>query len=1323
MAQPKKRSSLATLPKTRLLELASGFEVEHRKNDNKAALIDALAQSKRASFEKVLALLSRDELKEICRAHGIDDSGRAKQPIVERILGQEQAPKLPGLFEDAVESAAQASVPTLASVLSVLRKRQLLALAQDYELEVAGVDDKNELVARIANAPGVQLGDVLDLQGRDDLRRICGAHGLPQAGRHRAELIERILEAASSYEARAAATEPSRAEDASLPLDPAELQVPVAIAPPEPTPARPTARIPTPLPALVRSVPQADPSEVPAPGELVQVRHRQYLVEAVHPPPDAKQMTRIELVCLDDDNQGRKLEVLWELEVGARRLDPARHGLAAVDRLDPPRHFAAYLHAIKWNCVTATKARLFQAPFRAGIQIFQHQLSPLRKALELPRANLFIADDVGLGKTVEAGLVMQELLLRQRLDFILIVVPASITLQWRQEMERRFGLNFEIYNRSFVARRRRERGFAVNPWSTHNRFIISYQTLRRPEYRDPLLQVLGARFRKSMLVLDEAHTVAPASASKYAVDSTLTKVARDIAPRFENRLFLSATPHNGHSNSFSALLEVLDPQRFTRGVKVGGPSELEPIMVRRLKKDLRAMGTGSFPDRRLIELQLEHEAGQWHQRAIEGTTTAAPKPIGEGSGIELRLSELLAEYARQAAPEKGRGRLVFINLQKRLLSSVEAFFRTLNVHAAAVGRAQAEAPVAHDIDTLDEETYGRDDDSETDDAVRSASRALEDRDRLPGELLEEMLELARKHRGEPGAKALALLAWIREHQCPDVAIGGAPSGTKGQWTDRRLLIFTEYADTKRYLQQLLTAAVAGTQQASLRIATLHGGMSDEGREEVQLAFNGDPGKYPLRILIATDAAREGVNLQGKCADLMHFDIPWNPARLEQRNGRIDRTLQPSPEVRCMYFTQPQRPEDRVLSTLVRKVARIQEELGSLSQVVMDRIENVLEDGIDDRTEARLERAGAERDTEKVATEELEAQRAQVQKLREDIDACAQMEEESRRQMDFDAMLLKDAIDVGCELAGAAPLVPARSEQDEPLWKLPDLPPSWARTLDSLRPPKARDEDWGEWRRRPLLPVAYQPGKHLSLDRVHLHLQHPFVQRVLSRFLAQGYSVHDLARVTVVRTRYTIAARVVAFGRLSLFGRGATRLHDRVVPIVAPWLEGKGKTHLQPFQSDADREALIRFEDALREAPDLHDIPTAVRDRLVQSAPEDFATLWPHVEEAAADEEAKARALLAERGETEAAALRDILDRQRTSIEAALAQGQQTALLLEDADKEQQRQFQQDQKYMARRLERIEREREEEPAQIHAGYQVVARRLEPLGLVYLWPQNR
>src|SRR5262249_49553266 len=158
----------------------------------------------------------------------------------------------------------------------------------------------------------------------------------------------------------------------------------------------------------------------------------------------------VRLVCLDDDSQGRRVDVPWELELGARVLKPEAHGLGAVTRMDPPRHFAAYLHALKWNSVTATDAKLFQSPFRAGIKLMNHQLTPLRKALSLPRANVFIADDVGLGKTIEAGLIAQELLLRQRVDFILIVCPASVCLQWRDEMQKKFGLQFEVVNRSFV---------------------------------------------------------------------------------------------------------------------------------------------------------------------------------------------------------------------------------------------------------------------------------------------------------------------------------------------------------------------------------------------------------------------------------------------------------------------------------------------------------------------------------------------------------------------------------------------------------------------------------------------------------------------------------------------------------------------------------------------------------------------------------------------------------------------------------------------------------------------------------------------------------
>ena len=240
--------------------------------------------------------------------------------------------------------------------------------------------------------------------------------------------------------------------------------------------------------------------------------------------------------------------------------------------------------------------------FRAGIDVTFYQLEPLRKALALPRVNLFIADDVGLGKTIEAGLILRELLMRQKVRRVVVSCPPSMLLQWQDELEDRFGLTFVIYNRDFVARTRRERGYATNPWTTHSRFLISHSLLRDESYGGPLRDWLGDSCPGSMLILDEAHNAAPASGSKYGIDSGFTRTVREISPRFEHRLFLSATPHNGHSNSFSALLEILDPQRFCRGVKVT-PKARDTVMVRRLKSDLREIGS-NFPKREVVPIKF-----------------------------------------------------------------------------------------------------------------------------------------------------------------------------------------------------------------------------------------------------------------------------------------------------------------------------------------------------------------------------------------------------------------------------------------------------------------------------------------------------------------------------------------------------------------------------------------------------------------------------------------------------------------------------------------------------------------------------------------------
>jgi hypothetical protein len=413
-----------------------------------------------------------------------------------------------------------------------------------------------------------------------------------------------------------------------------------------------------------------------------------------------------------------------------------------------------------------------------------------------------------------------------------------------------------------MKRVRRERGFGVNPWSTHTRFLVSHRLLIDEAYAGPLRDWLGTFRSGTLFVLDEAHHAAPASGQKYAIDSQITRAIRDLAPRFEHRLFLSATPHNGHSNSFSALLELLDPQRFCRGVPVTARHRDE-VIVRRLKEDIREI-QGGFPKRTVVQIDLD------------GLPDNAP---------ELTLSALLDQYRElreerlknETRRQQAAAGLLITGLQQRLLSSVEAFARTLRVHRRTVKRQWQEAqadwddttlrtgqfdlltsPVGSDDDraTLSEEELQAEEEAQLEQASAATLGPISDlsaRELFTREqrLLDDMMEIANATCGLPDARVKKLIEWIRQHMCPDLGKLGAV------WNDTRVLIFTEYDDTKRYLQHQLEAAIAGSARAEQRIEVFHGPTPLARREEIKHAFNAPPGKHPVRILIATDAARVG----------------------------------------------------------------------------------------------------------------------------------------------------------------------------------------------------------------------------------------------------------------------------------------------------------------------------------------------------------------------------------------------------------------------------------------------------------------------------------
>lgn len=1094
----------------------------------------------------------------------------------------------------------------------------------------------------------------------------------------------------------------------------------------------------------IRSLPERSPKV----GELVQVRSRRWLVEEVVPAEKPGQSHLVRLACADDDAQGQALEVYWDYELDRRILEEEGWADLAAKGFDDPRHFAAFLHTLRWNCVTATDPNLFQAPFRAGIKLDAYQMEPLRKALRLPRVNLFIADDTGLGKTIEAGLIARELLLRKKAKTIVVATPPSVLEQWKGELEDRFGLVFEILDRGYLARIRRERGFGVNPWRTHSRFLVSHNLLIDPVYADPMCEWLGAMLPGSLLILDEAHHAAPSSGGRYGIETKFTRAIRDLAGRFEHRLFLSATPHNGHSNSFSTLLELLDPYRFTRGVKVR-KGALDEVMVRRLKEDIREI-QGGFPKREVVRV------------AIDGLPSDAP---------ELELSRLLDAY-RTAREERfaattrktqAAAGLLVVGLQQRLLSSTEAFARSLRVHRATVERQWGKGnpiPAATAQKTEEQEhlfTTPPDADDERGEwtaeeleaeetaqieAVTATAEAEAPKDaaaevlwRREQALLDQMQEIAEKTRYLPDAKIRRLIDWLRENLCPDLPpFGKAAKGPPPAWNNRRVLIFTENREgTKRYLKEILEQAIEGTDRAGERIEVIDGLTNGVRRKEIQRRFNTDPAKDPLRILLATDAAREGLNFQAHCTDLFHFDLPWNPGRIEQRNGRIDRKLQPADEVRCHYFVLPQRVEDHVLEVLVRKTKRIKAELGSLSKVIEDDIERKLAGGIRHRDAARLareiEQTDLDAERKRVTEEELEATRERREALKAQIEHCQSLLGASRTWAGFEAAPFRQALSCSLELLGAEQLTETTDEDGHRTWVFPPLEkrsgtdPSWAATLDTLRAPRKQNQKLADWRREaPIRPVIFEDSGVLSEDTVHLHLDQRVAQRLLARFRAQGFIHHDLSRACLAHAADSIP-RVLLLGRLSLYGQGAERLHEELVPVTARWIEpSRRRGPLQVYAREAELKTLDLLERALDDAG-RHMPGETIQRKLLETAARDIGELLPQLEPRAEDLAGLAAEQLRKRGDREAKDLHDTLGSQRQRLIDELgrneAQFQQLTL---DFGEDERRQLEVDMRSWRTRLAQFDRDLEQEPQRIREFYEVRAKRIEPVGIVYLWPET-
>jgi superfamily II DNA or RNA helicase len=1030
-------------------------------------------------------------------------------------------------------------------------------------------------------------------------------------------------------------------------------------------------------------------SSLPEPGQIVIVRQRPFVVSDIEPSTlplpatvhgGAERQHLLRLSSVEDEGLGEELSVVWEIEPGVISVEKTQ--IPALKDFDPPRVFDAFLDAVAWGSVSSADDKALQAPFRSGVEVDDYQLDPVVRALSMPRVNLLIADDVGLGKTIEAGLVMQELILRHRARSILIVCPSSIQVQWKEEMRDKFGLEFRIVDSSLLADLRRRRGIHVNPWAHFPRLITSIDFLKRERPMRLFRETLPAGDQPAfprpydLLIVDEAHNVAPSGRGKYATDSLRTIAIQQLAPHFEHKLFLSATPHNGYVESFSALLELLDNQRFARAVRPNRV-QLEAVMVRRMKSELELRWDGN---RRFAKRCVKH---------LEVNYTSAER----GAHQALRRYSELRVASAGTAGEQFASEFVLKLLKKRLFSSPAAFAATLEKHARSVGAGGSAGNGTawqRQVEEADND-FANDEDAEQIalEAIETASRHVSPLTAEEKKLLAELRQFANDAERRADSKARKLIDWLKQTLKPD-----------GQWSKERVIIFTEYRATQKWLHDLLAAEGFAGQD---RLLTIYGGMKLEDRERIKAAFQADPDDSAVRILLATDAASEGVNLQNHCWRLVHYEIPWNPNRMEQRNGRVDRHGQKNPEVHVHHFvgagfdeTKPsQAPSDLEgdLEFLLRaalKVEAIREDLGKVGPVIAEQVEEAMLG-----RRRSLDTSRAERDSAPVRTM-LKFER----KLREQLQKLTEQLHETERELRLSPTNIQNVVQIALALAGQPALRPAGTPG---VFHLPSLTGSWALCADGLPHPHTHK----------VRPIVFDHALATGRDDVVLcHLNHRLVQMCLRLLRAEIWSqglTKKLNRFTTRMVPDTVLQipAVLIHGRLLVLGGDNHRVHEEIIMAGGVIREGRfSRMNISEVQ-------------AAYAAAEPHGAPGFVEDRLKELWSKIEAPLVQSLEVRMTERTKNLQKFLDERAEREAAHLAAVMKELENSIRQTLDARDERQMQF-DWTIEEKQQRERDIGSLRARLTEIPDELKRETEHLRARHRAPQPRLFPVAVTFLVP---
>ena len=560
-----------------------------------------------------------------------------------------------------------------------------------------------------------------------------------------------------------------------------------------------------------------------APGARIVVRTEEWLVRRVDPSADGGHL----LSCdgLSELVRGTSALFLTELEGPIEILDPATTLLTA----DLSPQYAASLLAIESQRRRSLPNDVsIRLGHKAAMNVVPYQLDPALQALRQPRARILIADAVGLGKTLEAGILATELIQRGRSKRILVVTQKSMLTQFQKEWWCRFSIPLVRLDSVGLARVRNRIPANHNPFNHFDRSIISVDTLKSNlEYRNYLENAWW-----DMIVIDECHNVA-ARAGEQGV-SRRARLARLLATRSDTLILLSATPHDGSARSFASLVTLLDP------TAISDPEDYTPedfrdkgLVVRRFKKDIRDQVSADFQERSTHCLR----------RAASPEEEAAYRAL------------LAVKFTQGGQHRAGRQQqLQRVGMQKALFSSP----------AAALQSSQKR------IELLGHKTGATDDEAEE---------------------IAGLQELATALRGITPAAFSKYQRLLQELRSP--AFAWSPQAAAD-----RLVIFSERIDTLAWLQ---TRLLADLQLKPEQVRVLTGDMPDTDQQDLVDRF----GRLedPVRILLCSDVASEGLNLHYFCHRLVHFDLPWSLMVFQQRNGRVDRYGQKHKPQIVYLFTQ------------------------------------------------------------------------------------------------------------------------------------------------------------------------------------------------------------------------------------------------------------------------------------------------------------------------------------------------------------------------------------------------------------------------------------